>query len=1089
GVDLSAEYIVDNNLDPVMSESYGLCELGLGTTGNTYRSELWEQAAAQGITVLVASGDGGSAVCDVGEKYAQNGLSVSGFASTPYNVSVGGTDFNDLGDFSTYWSATNNPTTGASAISYIPEMTWNDSCTNSETFSFFGATTAEEVCNNYAAQSDGLLTVVGGSGGQSNCTAPTGQTATSCAGGYTKPAWQKGTGVPSDGRRDVPDVSLFASNGFNGSFYIVCQSDAVSSNSCSLNSPYLGYSFQGYGGTSVSSPAFAGIMTLVNQKYGRQGNANYVLYGLASQAGVFHDIPLGSTIAMPCGNATPDCTVNPSGDIYGVLSGYSTTTGYDLATGLGSVNVTNLVNAWPSANFIGTTTTLTIPSAAITHSTSVSFSGNVTPKSGTAVPTGFVALIAETGTSQSGEVNAGNFVLATGSCSGSPCATFSGSTNLLPGGTNYNLIAHYPGDSTFGASDSPPTLMAVNPENSETNLAIVTFNSTTNAITSSNATSFPYGSPYLLRSNVTNSSGANCVNSTTRALAYGCPTGSVTITDNGTALGPGTFPLNIEGYTEYQTIQLTGGSHNLAASYSGDKSFNPSSGSDAVTVTTAPTTTTVVALSGPAYIGSAYPFGVQTQSNSTGVAPTANYTVFDGTTPLATTISSSSPVSPQPGVVEVVASLQVTLSAPSGQHSLTVHYNGDSNYASSVSAPSTVVALYRTTVSGTANPNPVEYPGTMTVTATVSTGNPGSNASLKPTGTITMNTSVAGTQITPVSTTASLDSHGNWVLLGTATFVPQQTDTVVVNYSGDSNYGPSTAYVPITVNVPGFTISSNPSSLAMIAGQTGQATITITPLTTYTSTVALSCQELALWGETCSVSPSSVTLTNGAAATATVNVGTLAPSNSATAAIRRTRRGAIFSLPPPRDMCFGFGTITGAVALFLLALPSPRQRRQSLRRVPWFATTCILCLLAACGGGSNSGGGGGGGGGDSGPFPTATKLSASSTKIVAGASSILTATVSAQDTVTGLISFNSPSGETLFGNVNLVNGSAQTTINNPTPVGVGTFVVLAQYSGDANNLPSQSGNLSIVVTGSGVQYVMGQTATVTQETGVTLTLQ
>jgi subtilase family serine protease len=131
GVDLSALYIVDNNVAPVMSESYGECEAVLGNSGNAFYNALWQQAAAQGITVLISAGDSGSAVCDDfnSEAAASKGLAVSGFASTPYNVAVGGTDFDQTAATApTYWNATNNATTGASAKSYIPETTWNDSC-------------------------------------------------------------------------------------------------------------------------------------------------------------------------------------------------------------------------------------------------------------------------------------------------------------------------------------------------------------------------------------------------------------------------------------------------------------------------------------------------------------------------------------------------------------------------------------------------------------------------------------------------------------------------------------------------------------------------------------------------------------------------------------------------------------------------------------------------------------------------------------------------------------------------------------------------------------------------------------------------
>ncbi|HZC25164.1 MAG TPA: S53 family peptidase, partial [Candidatus Binatia bacterium] len=274
GVDLSAVYIVENNLAPVMSESYGYCELGLGASGNQFYSNLWQQAAAEGITVFVSSGDNGSAGCDNINTNppapAQYGLKVSGFASTPYNVAVGGTDFNDFSNPATYWSISNNSTTQASALSYIPETTWNDSCTNAIFGTVGFSTNAETNCND--SRLVNFVVPEGGSGGVSNCTTPSGLTPASCAGGYAKPSWQSGTGVPADGKRDIPDVSLFASNGFMGSFYIICQSDQTYG-TCNLNSTSY---FLGFGGTSVSSPAFAGILALGNQQTGsRQGNANY----------------------------------------------------------------------------------------------------------------------------------------------------------------------------------------------------------------------------------------------------------------------------------------------------------------------------------------------------------------------------------------------------------------------------------------------------------------------------------------------------------------------------------------------------------------------------------------------------------------------------------------------------------------------------------------------------------------------------------------------------------------------------------------------------------------------------------------------
>ena len=353
GVDLSAVYIVDNNLAPVMSESYGECELGLGTAGNQFYYTLWEQAAAQGISVFVSTGDNGSAGCDNPGGPAQYGLNVNGIASTPFNAAIGGTDFNQYKTQATYWNSSNGANE-ESAKGYIPEVAWNDSCANPWALTAGLGSTAEQVCNN-PNLNPFFLNSTGGSGGPSNCVVNTQGVIGSCTQKYPKPSWQKGTNVPNDSSRDLPDVSLFASNGvLTGSFYIVCQSDQTGG--CSLNA------FAGYGGTSVASPAFAGIMSLVNQKMGSpQGVPGFALYQLATkQPNAFHDVPSGSTIAMPCITGKPNCTTKTSGDSYGVLSGYNTGTGYDFATGLGSVDAANLVNNWSKATFTATSTALTL---------------------------------------------------------------------------------------------------------------------------------------------------------------------------------------------------------------------------------------------------------------------------------------------------------------------------------------------------------------------------------------------------------------------------------------------------------------------------------------------------------------------------------------------------------------------------------------------------------------------------------------------------------------------------------------------------------------------------------------------------------
>src|SRR5882672_3130329 len=356
GIDLSAFYIIDNNIAGVMSESFGNCEPGLTAAGNTFFNALWEQAAAQGITAMVSSGDPGSAGCDdftKQPKVATLGLAVSGIASTPFNVAVGGTDFDDFPPRATqasFWAPTNG-VGKESALGYIHEIPWNDSCAATAT-----SATLNTVCVNPNPSS--LLNIVGGSGGPSSI--------------YAKPLWQSGiipNGIAaSDNHRYIPDVSLFASNGPQSkSFYLVCQADAVTPPSCASTGSF---SFLGTGGTSASSPAFAAIMALINQNNGRQGNANPVLYKIAATAGqscnsstealsgstcAFNDVTKGNN-SVPCAGTSPNCSSNTANTNGVLVSPASSTTpawttapGYDLATGLGSVNVANLATQWPLA--------------------------------------------------------------------------------------------------------------------------------------------------------------------------------------------------------------------------------------------------------------------------------------------------------------------------------------------------------------------------------------------------------------------------------------------------------------------------------------------------------------------------------------------------------------------------------------------------------------------------------------------------------------------------------------------------------------------------------------------------------------------
>ncbi len=706
GTDLSALYIVDNNIAPIMSESYGACEEALGAAGNAFFSSLWQQAAAEGITVLVSSGDSGSDACDfnpaAGTDWATTGLSVNGIASTPFNVAVGGTDFNDVSNPSTYWSSTNDSITQASAKSYIPEETWNASCARS------GLSGCANLVNN------GLDLLAAG-GGPSNCSQV--DASGGCVAGYAKPAWQTGAGVPSDGGRDLPDVSLFSAVGtISNSFYPYCQQDVIG-NTCGF---YTG--FLGAGGTSISAQAFAGIMALIVQKTGeRQGNANYVFYPLAAQSGascksdstavsktscVFYDTTVGN-ISVACLAGTPNCSNTTSG--YGILvdpnspttPAWTTTTGYDRASGLGSVNAYNLANKWTSVSFSSTTTKLSLSTTPasdplrVTHGQPVNFNIQVTSTSGT--PTGAVSLMAGPNSASPGIDSA---TLNSG--------TASGSTVFLPGGS-YGVTAHYAGDGKFGASDSTPVQVTVNPESSETKVGLVTFDYTTGAETSANATTAPYGSPYLLRVDVTNSSGKLCAPQGL-SLLYACPTGKVTLMDNGAPLDLGGYSLNSQGYLEDQPIQLPAGSHAIVANYAGDASYNTStSPTDAVSITLAPTTTKITSIPSTIVAGSVLSLDVTVSTQSSGVAPAGSIQTFDGTTNFYLGGSSNAQGGSASGPAFIEAFLSGWLPSPPqlGPHSITAKYPGDGNYAPSTSAAATITVMDYTI---TANPAAITIP-------------------------------------------------------------------------------------------------------------------------------------------------------------------------------------------------------------------------------------------------------------------------------------------------------------------------------------------------------------------------------------------
>ena len=355
----------------IFSLSYGECEVdGLMDGTAQEAATLWEQAAAQGVTVIVSAGDAGSAACDDNAHYAIRGIAVNSMASTPYNVAMGGTDFYDFYDYSNYWGS-NNSILNQSAYAYIPEMTWNDTCASSVLDVVLGYSNGVQACNSALGQD--YLGTAGGSGGSSIL--------------WTQPIWQTGiNGSSNFGTRMIPDVSLFASNGMYNHALVYCMSDATEVAQAGVTCNYANAEdlwFNSAGGTSFAAPAMAGIQALINQANGQNsGNILPALYNIASKqygtnaspngtilstcntnstsiagsACVFQNVTNGNN-AVPCFPGTNDCYSGPSVETYGIVSAggsvdlapaWNTNAGYSLATGLGSINVNNLVNALTS---------------------------------------------------------------------------------------------------------------------------------------------------------------------------------------------------------------------------------------------------------------------------------------------------------------------------------------------------------------------------------------------------------------------------------------------------------------------------------------------------------------------------------------------------------------------------------------------------------------------------------------------------------------------------------------------------------------------------------------------------------------------
>ncbi|MDE1156636.1 MAG: Ig-like domain repeat protein [Acidobacteriaceae bacterium] len=815
GTDASALYIVNNDVAPVMSMSYGECELAMGPAGNLFYKTLWQQAAAQGQTVFVSTGDAGATTCDQGGSYATLGLSVNGLASTPYNVAVGGTDlYGTYANTATSWGTTNDPTTLASALTYVQEIPWNDSCGNSvllgvlQAHSGYTDTTTAQLCNDSKVNTSNFRTLAGGGGGASNCLDTTDGTDATCTGGYAKPSWQTGTGVPNDSSRDIPDVSLFAGDGLWGSFYPYCVGSLTEDGICDMTSST---DIQGAGGTSFASPAFAGIMALVNQKTSAiQGNANPVLYQLAASQNsmdcsvesgsangncVFHDVDLAGN-ATPCFDyeISKDCVVSTTGNIWGVVSGNAAGKGYDMASGLGSVNITNLVNNWSSITAAQSSTTTTLTLSSTTAAYGAGPTATIAVASSTGTPTGDVTVLA------SGQ---------TGRQYSDPQATLSaGQASLtlsqLPVGT-YPVTAHYAGDGSFASSDSDAQTITVS--KAATTLTVLPTRTTVTPTT-----------PSLLTLTIA------------AAGAGAAPTGTVSIvnTTTGVSLGSYTVQASSTAATatanaDISSTQLQGGNNVLSLSYSGDDNYLASNLQQTLSVTspltialssssltltaggaatTATTTATIAAASGAAL---AYPITLA----CTGTLPSGASCSLSNSVLSSPTTTSTVTVAYNP-----LAAANTAKPLPTGRSSLPAVLAGLLAAFGLISRRKRVASITLLTVASVSLLFPIVGCGnsstssTLTLKSSTTSTTPGSPVTFSATllghgsshpltGIVTVNDSYLGSVRTLGSASVALDGTAAVVAssLGTG------THSVSALYAGDSTFPTaSSSAVSITVS-------------------------------------------------------------------------------------------------------------------------------------------------------------------------------------------------------------------------------------------------------------------------------------------------
>jgi subtilase family serine protease len=613
GIETAAQYEVQTLRDPVMNISFGSCETSAGSNGVNFWDGLFSQAAAEGISTFVSSGDSGVDACEAGTPGSSQSRSINAMCSSSYATCVGGTEFADFANPSAYWNSSNDSGLGA-AFGYIAEGAWNEPTVTA------GSST---------------VTALAATGGGPSAF-------------ITKPTWQTGAGVPADGFRDVPDVS-FSASAHDG--YLVCLkytgADCVN---------FVNY----FSGTSASVASMSGIAALLNQKTGTsQGNINPLLYRLAAHApDAFHDaVPATSGVALcdvgtpsMCNNSTPGSTA-----VTGGLAGFALTAGYDLATGLGSLQVTDFLNAATAPPPSPASTEITIistlfnsPATTINTSQTVSFTATVGPAS-VGTMTGTVQFFSN-GTSLGAPVpiDAQNAT--------TPAENF-------PTVGTYNITATYSGDANYATSTTNPGV----------NLIVAA------APAASTITTLSIASPTVVLAG--SDTFTVVVSAATPSTTI--PTGNVQFYNGSTPLF-GAIPLTSGKLTTFSiSAAAVVGNGSITAVYLGDSNFlGSTSPPQPLTVTRQATSVGLFPTFATVSTGVSDTFTASIEFTSFGVpGPTGTVQFFQGTNSIGTA-----------PVVNGKATLAEPASAVAGSYTITAVYSGDANYlgATSAAVPVTV---------------------------------------------------------------------------------------------------------------------------------------------------------------------------------------------------------------------------------------------------------------------------------------------------------------------------------------------------------------------------------------------------------------